>query len=70
MNKQTSKGKWRELKGKIREQWGNISDDELEKTQGNIDQIAGKIQTKYGESIDGTRKKLNTILGEINKSIS
>lgn len=70
MSEQISRGRWRELKGKIREQWGDISEDELEKTKGNIDQIAGKIQKKYGESVDGARRKLNSILGQVNKSIS
>ena len=49
MNNQISKGKWKEFKGKIREQWGDLSDDELEKTKGNMDQIAGKVQQKYVE---------------------
>ena len=38
MNKQINKGKWREVKGLIRESWGDITEDELEKTNGNIDQ--------------------------------
>ena len=70
MNNQISKGKWKEIKGKIREQWGDLSDDELERTKGNMDQIAGKIQQKYGESIDMSKRKLNTILGHINDKLS
>ena len=58
------------FKGKIREQWGDLSDDELEKTKGNMDQIAGKVQQKYGESIDGAKKKLNNLLGHINQTLS
>lgn len=70
MNKQISKGKWKEIKGKIRENWGDISDDELEKTKGNIDQILGKIQNKYGNSIEDSKKKLNSILSNINERLS
>lgn len=70
MNKQINKGKWREVKGLIRESWGDITEDELEKTNGNIDQIIGKIQSHYGDSLDKASKRVNSILQEVNKSIS
>lgn len=50
MNQQTLKGNWNELKGKIREQWGNLTDDEVSKTQGNLEQVLGLIQRKTGDS--------------------
>lgn len=70
MNRQISDGQWRELKGKIKERWGNIAEDELEKTKGNIDQIAGKVQQQYGESLDEARAKINGFLKSINEKIS
>ncbi len=69
MNSQIAEGKWKVLKGKIQEQWGDLTDDELEKTKGNLDQIAGKIQTKYGDTLDGAQKKLNGILERVSKSL-
>jgi len=69
MNEQIYEGNWKELKGKIKEQWGKLTDDELEKTKGNFDQIYGKIQSKYGESIENVQEKFNSLIGQINKAI-
>ncbi len=50
MNQQTLKGQWREIKGKVREKWGQLTDDELTRTEGNVDQLVGLIQRKTGEA--------------------
>jgi uncharacterized protein YjbJ (UPF0337 family) len=42
------KGKWKQLKGKAREQWGDLTDDDLDKVEGNREQLAGRIQERYG----------------------
>lgn len=70
MENQIRKGKWREFKGQIREEWGRISDDELEKTKGNMDQIAGKIQQKYGETLKDAKIKLNRFADKFNEKLS
>ena len=41
-------GKWKELKGHAREQWGKLTDDELEEVGGKKDRLVGKLQQKYG----------------------
>ena len=48
MNENTVQGSWLEIKGKIREKFGKLTDDEVEKFKGNLDQIVGKIQHVYG----------------------
>jgi uncharacterized protein YjbJ (UPF0337 family) len=50
MNKDTMKGNWKQLKGKIKEKWGSLTDDELDQFEGKKDQLVGKIQEKYGLS--------------------
>jgi uncharacterized protein YjbJ (UPF0337 family) len=42
------KGKWTQFKGKAREQWGDLTDDDLKKAKGNREQLAGLIQERYG----------------------
>src|SRR5450756_1960373 len=45
-------GKWKELKGHAREEWGKLSDDELEEVGGKKDRLVGKLQQKYGYAAD------------------
>ena len=50
MNRDTLKGQWTQLKGKARQQWGKLTDDELDQMQGNAEMLIGKIQERYGRS--------------------
>jgi uncharacterized protein YjbJ (UPF0337 family) len=49
MNRDTLKGQWTQIKGKVREQWGKLTDDDLDQMQGNAEQLIGKLQERYGE---------------------
>ena len=48
MNDDTFKGQWMQLKGKIREQWGKLTDDDVDQIQGRSEQLIGKLQNRYG----------------------
>lgn len=48
MNWDIIHGKWDQLKGAVKEQWGDLTDDELTQIEGNRDKMAGKLQEKYG----------------------
>ena len=48
MNKETVQGNWNEIKGKIKTRWAKFTDDDMTQLEGNLDQIAGKIQKVYG----------------------
>jgi uncharacterized protein YjbJ (UPF0337 family) len=48
MNTEQIKGNWMILKGKIKEQWGKLTDDDFDVADGKIDQLAGKMAVKYG----------------------
>jgi uncharacterized protein YjbJ (UPF0337 family) len=43
-------GNWKQLKGKIREKWGKLTDDDLEQIQGRSERFIGKLQERYGKS--------------------
>jgi|GEM_PF-3580668 len=60
-NSDAVKGKWKEIKGDVRSLWGNLTEDDLEKTHGNMDSLAGVIQQKYGISREEVEKKLNSL---------
>jgi uncharacterized protein YjbJ (UPF0337 family) len=48
MNWDIVKGNWRQAKGKVKQQWGKLTDDDLTVIEGRRDQLAGKIQERYG----------------------
>lgn len=48
MNEDRIKGKWKQLTGKIKTQWGRLTDDDLTYAEGNRDYLAGRLQERYG----------------------
>jgi uncharacterized protein YjbJ (UPF0337 family) len=52
-------GNWKQLKGKVKEQWGNLTDDDLNKIAGKREQLEGVIQERYGLSKDAARKNID-----------
>ncbi|AZM94982.1 CsbD family protein [Vreelandella venusta] len=48
MNWDKIEGNWKEMKGKARASWGELTDDELTQIGGKKDQLVGKLQQKYG----------------------
>jgi uncharacterized protein YjbJ (UPF0337 family) len=52
MNKDTFEGKWRELKGRMKEQWGKLTDDDLDRAEGRAEQLIGLLQQRYGYARD------------------
>jgi uncharacterized protein YjbJ (UPF0337 family) len=48
MNEDMFKGQWLQLKGKVREKWGKLTNDDLERIQGRTEQLVGRIQEHYG----------------------
>jgi uncharacterized protein YjbJ (UPF0337 family) len=58
MNRDTLKGQWTQLKGKVRQEWGKLTDDDLDKIQGNYEMLVGRLQELYGRSREETEKDL------------
>jgi uncharacterized protein YjbJ (UPF0337 family) len=52
-------GNWKQLKGKAKEKWGNLTDDDLAAINGKRDQLEGKIQERYGIAKDQARKDVD-----------
>ena len=48
MNSDLLKGKWKQLKGSVKERWGKLTDDDLEVIAGRYDQLIGRVQERYG----------------------
>jgi uncharacterized protein YjbJ (UPF0337 family) len=59
MNEDTFKGQWLQLKGKIREQWGKLTDDDVDQIQGRSEQLIGKLQNRYGLARDEAQRQFD-----------
>lgn len=59
MNWDQVEGKWEQLKGKAKEKWGDLTDDDLTVIAGKRDQLVGRIQERYGRSKEEVEKELD-----------
>lgn len=57
-------GSWKQMKGRLKEAWGALSDDELDRLEGQRDQIEGLIEEKTGESREEIRSRLDRMTRE------
>ena len=62
MNWDRVSGDWKQFRGKVKEQWGKLTDDELDQINGNREQLEGKIQERYGIAKDVAKKQLDEAL--------
>jgi uncharacterized protein YjbJ (UPF0337 family) len=58
MNWDRIEGNWKQLKGKVRETWGRLTDDEFDKIAGRRDKLAGSLQNSYGIAKDEAEKQI------------
>jgi len=59
MNWDRVAGKWKQMKGVIKERWGKLTDDDLDMIAGKRDQLAGKIQERYGLTKEDAQKQID-----------
>ena len=59
MNWDTIEGNWKQAKGKIREQWGELTDDDLDVVNGKRAQMVGAIQKRYGKTKDEAEQEVS-----------
>jgi uncharacterized protein YjbJ (UPF0337 family) len=62
MNTDILEGKWKQIRGEIRETWGELTDSELEQIAGKRDKLAGTLQEKYGWSRDEAERQIDDFL--------
>jgi len=59
MNWDQVSGKWKQFKGQVKQKWGKLTDDDLEVIAGKRDQMAGKLQERYGFGKEQAEKELD-----------
>lgn len=59
MNSDRIEGNWKEMKGKVQQKWGKLTDDDLDVIDGRREELVGKIQQEYGKTRDEAEKEVD-----------
>lgn len=62
MNQQTLKGNWNEIKGKITEKWGDLTENDLQSAKGSVEQLVGMIQRKTGDARESIQEYIDSAM--------
>ena len=60
MNHDRIEGNWKQVKGKVKEQWGKLTDDDLDVIAGKRDQLLGRIQERHGLAKDEAERQVKS----------
>lgn len=66
MNSDQLEGKWKQLKGSVKQQWGKLTDDDLTFINGKSEELVGKVQERYGIAREEAQRRVNDFLGANN----
>lgn len=64
MNENILEGKWKQLRGYLRERWGELTDDELDQIAGKRDRLAGLLQERYGYTQMEAEQQIDDFVSE------
>jgi len=59
MNSDIMQGKWKQLKGNVKKQWGKLTDDEIDQIEGNSEILVGKVQEHYGRTKEQAQEEVD-----------
>lgn len=65
MTRNTLEGRWKQLAGKVKQRWADLTDDDLAHAEGSLDRLAGRIEEKYGEAKHDIRRKLEEMQDDL-----
>ena len=60
MNEDMLKGQWTQIKGRVREQWGKLTDDDLDRIEGQSEQLIGRLQERYGWAREDAQREVDS----------
>jgi len=69
MNEDILKGQWKQVRGQVKQWWGMLTDDDLDKINGKRDQLIGKLQKKYGYSKEQASRQIDERLAEFQRIV-
>jgi uncharacterized protein YjbJ (UPF0337 family) len=59
MNEDVLKGKWRQLKGELKSQWGKLTDDDVDRVEGDAEKLIGRVQERYGYQREQAKREVD-----------
>ena len=59
MNDDVLKGKWHQLKGDLKSRWGKLTDDDLDRAEGDAEKLIGRVQERYGYARDEAKREVD-----------
>ncbi|TCO69559.1 CsbD family protein [Rhodovulum euryhalinum] len=62
MNMDELKGGWKQVKGRVREAWGVLTDDDVDQIEGDREQLVGLIQSRYGKTREAAEREVDEFL--------
>ncbi len=65
MNNDQFEGQWHQFKGKLREKWGELTDDDIDRIAGRREQLAGEIQSRYGKSKEEAKREVDDFIDSL-----
>jgi len=65
MNWDTFKGDWKQIRGRVKEQWGKLTDDDLDRIEGKRDQLLGTLQKKYGLAREEAERQVHAFESDV-----
>ena len=68
MNEDILKGQWKQIRGQMKEWWGVLTDDDLDKINGQRDQLIGVLQQKYGFTKDQATREIDDRLAQLKRT--
>jgi uncharacterized protein YjbJ (UPF0337 family) len=70
MNEDILAGKWKQVKGNARQWWGKLTDDDIDRMSGKMEELSGKLQERYGWSRDRANEEINRRIHELDTETS
>ena len=59
MNEDILKGKWRQIKGEVKSRWGKLTDDDVDRVEGDAEKLIGRVQERYGYQRDEAKREVD-----------
>jgi uncharacterized protein YjbJ (UPF0337 family) len=69
MNVDVIKGQWKQIRGKVKAKWGDLTDDDLARIEGNYDKLVGLLQERYGYARDRAAQEVDAFVNGLDKEM-